>query len=69
MYTAKQTIITVQANPKTHPGGVQGALFNSSYQTEPAPLPAKKPPKARALKLKNKKTKILNHMGLKWMEK
>lgn len=46
----KQTIIVVQANPKTNPGGVQGALRTVSYQTDEVPgsvhkLPKAKPPK------------------------
>lgn len=36
---AKQIIINVQAAPKTHPGGVQGALFRLSYQSDETPEP------------------------------
>jgi len=31
-------MIVVQANPKTHPGGVHGALFKCIYQSEGTPL-------------------------------
>jgi len=37
-YIEKQTIIVVQATPKTQPGGVQGDLFNVSYEFEVGPL-------------------------------
>ena len=37
-YIEKQIIIVVQAAPKTHPGGVQGALFNVKYQFDIGPL-------------------------------
>ena len=63
MYTEKQSIIVVQANPKTHPGGVHGALFNSAYHSDPAPDPAKIPPKAKAPKFNNRKPIIFSHMS------
>lgn len=51
----KQTIILVQAAPKTHPGGVQGALFKVRYQVSETAPPVKKPPIAKAAKLMSKK--------------
>jgi len=50
-------MIVVQATPKTHPGGVQGALFKFEYQSEVGPLfinqlPKAKPPKLIAKKIK-----------------
>ena len=62
MYREKKIMIVVQANPKTHPGGVHGALFNSAYHTELAPLPAKIPPKAKAPKFNNRKPIIRSHI-------
>ena len=62
MKTEKQIMIVVQANPKTHPGGVHGALFNSAYQSDPAPVPAKIPPKAKAPKFNNRKPIIFSHI-------
>ena len=59
MYMAKQIMIVVQANPKTHPGGDQGALFNSLYHSEGTPFPVNKPPMPRAAKLRTKKIIIL----------
>ena len=50
-------MIVVHANPKTQPGGVHGALFRASYQSETAPCPANIPPRARAPKLR-KRNKI-----------
>ena len=50
MYILKQIIIEVHANPKNHPGGVQGAFNSPSYQSEGTPFPVKKPPIARAEK-------------------
>lgn len=47
--------MVVHATPKTHPGGVQGALFNSVYQSEDTSDPVKKPPIASAPKFKIKK--------------
>jgi len=41
----------VQANPKTQPGGVQGALDSSPYQADVTPLLVKKLPMASAKKL------------------
>ena len=41
----------VQANPKTQPGGVQGALDNASYHIDGTPLLVKKLPMASAKKL------------------
>ena len=38
-YIEKQIIMEVQATPKTHPGGVQGALFRLSYQFDETPEP------------------------------
>lgn len=40
-YHEKQSIINVQAAPKTQPGGVQGALFKLRYQSLVAPSPIK----------------------------
>jgi hypothetical protein len=34
MYIAKQIIMLVHIKPKTHPGGVQGALFSDKYHSE-----------------------------------
>ena len=33
IYTAKQTIILVQANPKNQPGGVMGDLLSDKYHS------------------------------------
>ncbi len=47
----KQIIIKVHANPKTQPGGVQGALFREIYQSfDAGEPPIKKPPNAKAPK-------------------
>ena len=62
MYTEKKIMIIVQANPKTHPGGVHGALFNPAYHSEPAPLPANIPPNAKAPKFNNRKPIIFSHI-------
>ena len=51
MYILKQIIMLVQANPKTQPGGVQGALDSSSYQADGTPLLVKKLPMTSAKKL------------------
>tara|TARA_B110000037_G_scaffold145353_1_gene164318 strand:+ start:331 stop:528 length:198 start_codon:yes stop_codon:yes gene_type:complete len=45
----------VHANPNTQPGGVQGALINSVYQSDETPFPVNRPPKAKAPKLRMKK--------------
>jgi len=45
----------VQALPKTHPGGVHGALAISRYQSEGTPLLVNKPPIAKAAKLRARK--------------
>jgi hypothetical protein len=51
-------MMNVHAKPKTHPGGVQGALLRETYQSfwagEP---PISNPPKASAPKLARKKPK------------
>ncbi len=44
--------MNVQAKPKTHPGGVQGALFNALYQSDVTPDEVDNPPIARAAKFK-----------------
>jgi len=54
IYIEKQSIIVIHAEPNTQPGGVHGALFNSAYQSELAPLPAKIPPSANAPKFRIK---------------
>jgi hypothetical protein len=49
----KQSIIKVQANPKTYPGGVHGARFNCIYHVFSFGLePIKKLPTASAPKFK-----------------
>ena len=48
-------MIIVQANPKTQPGGVHGALAKLIYHSEGTPVPVKKLPIARAPKLIIKK--------------
>ena len=50
MKIEKQIMMVVQAAPKTHPGGVHGALFKLVYHSELTPefvnrLPRYKPPK------------------------
>jgi hypothetical protein len=50
--------MSVQAAPKTHPGGVQGALFRFSYHSDETPLPVNKPPTANAAKLSRKKVRV-----------
>lgn len=55
MKIEKQIIIVVQAAPKTQPGGVQGALFSSAYQSDETPALVLNPPIANAAKLIAKK--------------
>jgi len=45
-------MIQPQAAPKTHPGGVHGALFNDWYHSENAPSPERRVPKPNAPKFK-----------------
>ena len=47
-------MIVVQANPKTQPGGLQGALFKLEYQSETGPSFINQLPMPSALKLSNK---------------
>ena len=50
-------IIVVQAAPKTQPGGVQGAFFNSTYHSFATGLePISNEPSAKAPKFKSKKS-------------
>jgi hypothetical protein len=44
-------MIKVQAAPKTQPGGVHGALFNSKYQFDVGPLSISQLPRAKPPKL------------------
>ena len=53
-YTEKQIIMVVQATPKTHPGGVQGALLRVKYQLDVGPLFINKLPRAKAPKFRSK---------------
>lgn len=55
MYIDKQIIIVVHENPKTHPGGVQGALFIVEYQSEITPGSVHNEPMAKPVKFKNRK--------------
>ena len=54
----KQIIMVVQAAPKTHPGGVQGALFKERYHEVLGPLFINQLPMASPLKLITIKTTI-----------
>lgn len=58
-YIEKQIMIVVQATPKTQPGGVQGALFKSIYQSVIGPLFISQLPNANPPKLTHKKNMIL----------
>tara|TARA_B110000046_G_scaffold149692_1_gene157904 strand:- start:4943 stop:5149 length:207 start_codon:yes stop_codon:yes gene_type:complete len=59
----KQIIIIVHTNPNTQPGGVQGALFNKTYQLDETPLPVNSPPKAKAPKFRMKnRTHLMKFM-------
>ena len=58
MYIEKQTMIVVQAAPKTHPGGVQGALLRFKYQSDCGPLSISQLPMASEPKLRIKKMTI-----------
>tara|TARA_Y100000385_G_scaffold290183_1_gene362292 strand:+ start:3647 stop:3820 length:174 start_codon:yes stop_codon:yes gene_type:complete len=51
-------MIVVHAAPKTHPGGVHGALSNSEYQSEATPSPVNKPPIASVPKFKSKRIRM-----------
>tara|TARA_Y100000385_G_scaffold220932_1_gene230543 strand:+ start:404 stop:574 length:171 start_codon:yes stop_codon:yes gene_type:complete len=53
----------VHAAPNDHPGGVQGALFRSRYQSEDAPLPIDNPPMVRAAKFSKRNAMILKAIG------
>ena len=53
MYNEKQIIIVVQAAPKTHPGGIHGAWFKFSYQSDLTSV--NKPPMDSAPKFSIKK--------------
>lgn len=56
----KKIIISVHAAPKTHPGGVHGALFKDWYHSFSAgDPPIKKEPRAKAPKLRIMKTIVL----------
>ena len=54
----KQIIIVVQTTPKTHPGGVQGALFRERYHEVLGPSFINQLPMARPLKLISKNSPI-----------
>lgn len=43
-------MMVLHAAPKTQPGGVQGALFRTIYQSEGTPTEVKKLPTAKAAK-------------------
>ena len=51
-------MIEVQAAPNTQPGGVQGALFSSAYQSEETPEAVNTLPTPSAAKLSTPKTMI-----------
>ena len=54
-------MMSVQANPKTHPGGVHGAFCRDKYHSEVTPGPVVIPPKAKAAKFKiPNKTSLLS---------
>ena len=59
IYTDKQIIIVVQANPNTKPGGVQGALSIVEYQSDVTPGLVQSAPMAKPVKFRNKKPKRL----------
>ena len=65
MYKEKQTIINVQANPNTQPGGVHGAFCNEEYHSLCTPDDVNSPPKAKAAKFSIKKRKMRKIM---WLE-
>ena len=50
-YIEKQIIMDVQATPKTHPGGVQGAFSKPMYQKDCGPLFMSQLPNPKPLKL------------------
>ena len=56
MKKEKQIMIKLQAAPKTHPSGVQGAFLEDWYQSEKAPSPESRAPIYKAPKLSAKKT-------------
>jgi hypothetical protein len=60
MKNAKQIMIKVQAAPNTHPGGVHGALFTLSYQSELTPDVVKREPSHNPTKLitRNKMSRL-----------
>ena len=53
----KQTIMNVQENPKTHPGGVQGALITPSDHKELTPGSVHKAPIASPVKFRSRNPK------------
>ncbi len=56
-------IIVVQAIPKAHPGGVQGALLSWMYHSFSIGLePINKEPKAKAPKLRIRKRKKVSDL-------
>ncbi len=56
--------MNVQAAPNTHPGGVHGALFRFTYQSDTTPFLVAKPPMANAAKFISKNRKNLPIMVL-----
>ena len=53
-------MMKVQATPKTHPGGVQGARFSSLYQSEVAP-PSNRARPLKSGKIENEKQDESNY--------
>ena len=60
MYTEKQSMMVVHANPNTHPDGVQGALLRFAYHSELTPTLVNSPPTPSAAKFRKRNNKIRN---------